>query len=154
MPSKPEVPSLPPEDLSGWREVWESDRPFPVTSARRFVGPLVVALKKRLRTLWRAPLGDLFERQRVFNVEVARQLQRLDALDEARRELHRDLIEVRADLLRDVQQHHRRLEHLEGFKGEGLEDLVRHVDALFSRLDQKIERLGRGGPSVGDPDRP
>jgi len=149
MPSEPEVPSTPPEDLSGWRKVWESDRAFPVTSARRLVGPLVVALKKRLRTLWRAPLGDLFERQRVFNVEVVRQLQRLDAIDEARRELHRDLLEVRADLLKDVKQHHKRLEHLEGFKGEGLADLVRHVDALFSRLDQKIERLGRSEPDEG-----
>lgn len=146
MPSDREAPPPPPEDLSGWREVWESDRPFPIVSGRRLLGPLIVRLKRWLRPLFRAPLGDLFERQRVFNSEL---IARLEALDQVRKELHRDLLEVRADLLRDVQQHHRRLEHLEGFKTEGLEDLVRHVDALFSRLDQKIERLGR----VADSDR-
>lgn len=148
MSSDREAPSPLPEDLSGWREVWEADRAFPITSGRRGVGPLVVALKKLLRPLWKAPLADLLERQRAFNVELIARLEelhgRLDAVDGARRELHRDLLEVRDDLLRDVQQHHRRLEHLEGFKTEGLADLMRHVDALFSRLDQKIERLGRG----------
>lgn len=138
-----------PEDLSGWREVWETDRPFPIISGRRFLGPLVVRIKRLLRPLWKAPLGDLLERQRAFNVELIARLEelhrRLDAVDTARGELHRDLLEVRDDLLRDVKQHHRRLEHLEGFKTEGLADLMRHVDALFSRLDQKIERLGRAG---------
>ncbi|MEZ5331465.1 MAG: hypothetical protein R2991_05315 [Thermoanaerobaculia bacterium] len=147
MSSDREAPTPLPEDLSGWREVWESDRPFPITSGRRVVGPLVVALKKLLRPLWRAPLGDLLERQRAYNVELIARIEelhrRLDAVDGARQELHRDLLEVRDDLLRDVKQHHRRLEHLEGFKTDGLADLMRHVDALFSRLDQKIERLGR-----------
>lgn len=150
MSSDREPPSPLPEDLSGWREVWENDRPFPIASGRRFAGPLIVGLKRLLRPLLRAPLGDLFERQRAFNAELIAQIEnRFGALDQARGELHRDLLEVRADLLKDIQEHHRRLEHLEGFKTAGLEDLVRHVDALFSRLDQKIERLGRVADSDG-----
>ncbi len=142
-PPAPEVP----QELDSWRDLWQHDRPIAVRSHRSVLGPLIVRFKKLLRPLWRVLLGDLFERQRAFNLALLDRLEdvRRDVagLDRARGELHRDLLEVRGDLLRDVQHHARRLDHLEGFDREVFGDLMVHTDALFARLDQKFDRYRR-----------
>lgn len=127
-----------------WRWLWEADLEFPLRSHRGGgLGRLVVAVKRWLRPLVRAPQADLWERQRVFNLVMVRALEHLAALQRQADEIYRDLQEVRADLLKDVQQHHRRLSHLEAFQREGLGDFTRHADGLFAHLDQKLDRYRR-----------
>jgi len=123
-----------------WRWLWEGDRQFPIRSHRGVWGGLIVRVKRWLRPLVKAPQADLWERQRLFNLVV------VEALENQRRrtdELHRDLLQVRNDLLKDVKQHARRLAHLEEFKRQGLDDITRHSDALFARVDQKFDSYRR-----------
>jgi hypothetical protein len=129
-----------PED---WRWLWEGDHAFPIQSHRGVLGGFIVRLKRWLRPLVKAPQADLWERQRRFNIVLVGALQQL--VDQERRtsDLHRDLQQVRNDLLKDVKQHARRLEHLEEFKRVGLDDVTRHSDALFARVDQKFDRYRR-----------
>jgi SAM-dependent methyltransferase len=91
-----------------------------VRSHRGVLGRLVVAFKKLLRPLVQVPQNDLWERQRVFNLILLEHLERL-------RELK----------LED------RLAYLEGFQAQGVQDLMAHNDALFARVDQKLDRHRR-----------
>lgn len=154
----------PTHDLSAWQDLWERDREFPIRSHRGWIGRLVVALKRLLRPLVKGPQADLWERQSAFNTVL---LAHLEALYTENRNLARDLEQVRSDLIRDLRQvrddldgdikvHHGRLVHLESFKRDGLQDVMRHSDALYSILDQKLDRyrqsLGRAraGDAVED----
>jgi len=119
-----------------WGWLWEGDHEFPIQSHRGVFGRLIVGLKRLIRPLVKAPQADLWERQRKFNVVVV-------GLEQQIRDLHRDLTQVRNDLHGDVKQHARRLDHLEEFKREGLDDITRHSDALFARVDQKFDRYRR-----------
>ena len=125
-----------PED---WRWLWAEDREFPIESHRGFLGRIIVQLKRWLRPFVVAPQADLWERQRRFNLVMVEILER----DSRVEDLHRDLNQVRKDLKGDVKQHARRLGHLEEFKREGLDDVTRHSDALFARVDQKFDRYRR-----------
>ena len=126
-----------------WRRLWEGDLEFPIRSESGLRGRVVVALKRLLRPFVRAPQADLWERQRVFNLVMVRSLERIVALQTQADEIHRDLTEVRADLLKDIKEHHRRLAHLEEFKRTGLGDFARHTDGLFAHVDQKLDRYRR-----------
>src|SRR5205807_6586608 len=70
----------------------------------------------------KVPQNDLWERQRIFNVVLLEHLR-----DE--RQLRR----------RDDQ----RIAYLEALNAEGIEELMRHNDALFARADQKLDRYRR-----------
>jgi len=144
--------------LSDWRWLWEGDREFPLRSHRGALGRLVVALKRLLRPVVKAPQSDLWDRQRVFNLALLSHLERLDAVAERLRghfeELGRELQQVQSEVLRDLRafqadyqrdagDHAERLEHLELFKKRGVDDIARHHDALFARLDQKLDRIRR-----------
>ena len=141
----------PTRSLPDWRWLWEGDRPFPIRSHRGWFGRIVVRLKRWLRPLVKAPLNDLWDRQRFFNLVLLAHLEELHAavgdlgkdLQRDRQELLHDLREVRDDLLRDVLNNHRRLTHVEAFKRQGFEDVMRHTDALYSLVDQKMERYRR-----------
>ena len=154
-PSEPSIESFlgeaPTQEVGDWRSLWEADRAFPVRSHRGPLGRLVVALKRLLRPLVKLPQNDLWERQRTFNLVLLNMLEaRRDRLDrhrdqlkdlhEARKELLHDLRQVRDDLLRDVKNHERRIIDLEGVRKEGMEQIMRHVDALFAVVDQKFDR--------------
>ena len=141
----------PTQELGAWRHLWEADLAFPLRSHRGFVGRLVVAFKRLLRPLVKLPQADLWERQRTFNLVLLNMLEaRRDRLDrhrdqlsdlhEARKELLHDLRQGRDDLLRDVRNHERRIIDLEGVRREGMEAIMRHVDALFAVVDQKFDR--------------
>ena len=54
-----------------------------------------------------------------------------------------DLRAVRDHHLEYLQSHNDRLDNLEGLENEGFDDLRRHLDALFGRLDQKIDDYRR-----------
>ncbi|MDX1503550.1 MAG: hypothetical protein R3325_14415 [Thermoanaerobaculia bacterium] len=151
------------EDLGQWRWLWRGDHPFPVRSHRGRWGRVVVAIKRLFRPLVRAPQADLWERQRIFNLvlishlqELARLRGRLDALgDDLQRvqgEILRDLRAIQADYIRGNEHAVERLENLEVLMGrmdklvrQGLLEVMGHHDALFSRLDQKLDRLRRSG---------
>lgn len=151
-------------ELSEWRWLWEGDREFPLRSHRGALGRLVVALKRLLRPLVKAPQSDLWDRQRVFNLALLSHLERLDAvaarlrehfeelgreLQQVQGEILRDLRAFQADYQRDVGDHAERLEHLELFKKRGVDDIARHHDALFARLDQKLDRIRRQLAELG-----
>jgi SAM-dependent methyltransferase len=110
----------PTRDLARWRWLWEGDRPFPIRSHRGLLGPLLVAAKKLLRPLVKVPQNDLWERQRVFNLLLLEWLGR-----------------------RDDDRLAERLGNLEGALPERLGDVLRHNDALFARLDQKVDLYRR-----------
>ncbi|MCZ6726254.1 MAG: class I SAM-dependent methyltransferase [Acidobacteria bacterium] len=126
-----------------WGWLWEGDHQFPIQSHRGLWGRLIVRLKIWLRPLVRAPQADLWERQRQFNLVLVGGLKHLLDLQQRTDDLHRDLTQVRDDLKKDVKQHARRLAHLEEFKRQGLDDVTRHSDALFARVDQKFDSYRR-----------
>lgn len=99
-----------------WRWLWEGDHLFPIESRRKgLLGRLIVFLKRLLRPLVKAPVGDLWDRQCRYNIV----------------------------LLDHLKEHRRRLAHLEAVKREGFDDVSRHTDALFALVDQKLDRYRR-----------
>lgn len=111
----------PTRELPDWHRLWSEDRPFPIRSHRGgFLGRFIVAAKRLFRPLVRTPQADLWDRQRVFNVVL------LEFLIE-----------------RVARDHEQRIGHLENFVARGLADLLRHNDALFARVDQKLDRYRR-----------
>lgn len=123
----PRTPSIedfldrPTRDLADWRWLWAEDRPFPIRSHRgRLTGRLLVGLKRLLRGFVKAPQADLWDRQRVFNLIL------LDHL-----------------LAQEARRHEERIGHLENFVPRALDDVLRHNDALFARVDQRVDRYRR-----------
>ena len=112
----------PTRKLSDWRWLWKGDVPFPIRSHRGFLGRLLVAWKRLVRPLVRVPQNDLWERQRIFNLILLEHLERQDA---------------------ERLRHHDRLAYLEELDAQGIRELMQHNDALFSRVDQKLDRVRR-----------
>ena len=123
----------PTRELGDWRWLWDGDRRFPIRSHRGVVGRLLVGCKRLLRPFVTVPQADLLERQRIFNLIVLEHLQRAD-------DVRRVVLET----------HDRRFEHLEAkwreleaVWREGLAEVVDQNDALFARVDQKLDRSRR-----------
>lgn len=113
----------PTRDLPSWQWLWAGDHQFPTRSHRGgFLGRLLVAWKKLLRPLVKVPQNELWDRQRTFNLILIEHL-------------------LRAEPVRE--EHHRRLTYLETFVIEGIREIQRHSDALYSRADQKMDRYRR-----------
>lgn len=110
----------PPRRLAPWRWLWEGDHRFPIRSHRGVLGRLIVAVKRLVRPLVKVPQNDLWERQRAFNLGLLGYLEELAAL-----------------------RHEDRIKDLETFLSEGLDEVMRHNDALFARVDQKLDRYRR-----------
>lgn len=125
----------PTRDLDAWRWLWDGDHPFPITTHRGPLGRLVVAFKRLLRPLVKVPQNDLWERQRVFNLIVLEQLERSREVEEALAEI--DRLRWNAQEFKDLSV------FLTRFVRSGVEDIVGHNDALFSRVDQKLDRYRR-----------
>ena len=114
----------PTRDLAAWFELWTRDLRFPLRSRRPGVfGALALVARRALRPLVRFGGGDLWDRQRVFNLILLERVQ----------ELQRTGADLEA-----------RVARLETFSREGVEQVLRHNDALFSRLDQKVDLYRRG----------
>ncbi len=113
----------PTRDLSRWRWLWTRDETFPVRSHRGLLGALLVLGKRLLRPFVRIPQNDLWERQRIFNLILLEHVQELQG---------------RTD--HEVRQ---RLGDLEGTLPERITAVMRHNDALFARLDQKVDLYRR-----------
>lgn len=122
----------PPRDPAAWRWLWEGDHPFPIRSHRGgLLGRLLVAFKRLFRPIVRTPLADLHDRQRTYNLILVEALEALEGL----RRLER--------LEGEVGQQAKRIGHLENFLPKALDDVLAHNDALFSRVDQKLDRSRR-----------
>ena len=121
-PSIDDFLDQPTRDLSDWEWLWKGDVPFPIRSHRGPLGRFLVAVKRLFRPLVKVPSNDLWERQRVFNLILLEQLHR-------------------AEEVRD--EYRRRLEYLEALDAEGIQEIMRHNDALFARADQKLDRYRR-----------
>lgn len=110
----------PTRDPARWYRLWQRDLTFPVRSHRGALGRLLVAAKRLFRPLVTVPQNDLWERQRIFNLIL---LEWLQGLEDRRLEP--------------------RLAHVESWIPDRLEELLRHNDALFARLDQKLDLYRR-----------
>ena len=134
----------PTRDLSAWRWLWEGNHAFPVVSRRQGLAGRAERLLKRFARLFRPavslPQHDLWVRQQTFNLIV---LENLEFLRRAPSDFIRDLRQVRDDLVRDVQNNHRRITYLEAFPREVLTDFNQHTDALYALMDQRLDRYRR-----------
>jgi O-antigen chain-terminating methyltransferase len=131
-PRSPDIDDFlgePTRELEDWRWLWSADRPFPIRSHRGLLGRLIVAGKRLLRPLVRGATADLWDRQRAWNLVL------LEHVSEMRPRISG--LEARATPL----EH--KTAHLEAFLEEGLQELMRYDDALYSRVDQKLDRYRR-----------
>ena len=122
--------------LEDWRQLWERDLPFPIRSHRGLAGRVLVAFKRLLRPLVHLPQKDLWERQRIFNLILLGHVQAL-----GRRLEHQERVD--RDLERRIEELDGRTRHLENFLRQGLDEVMRHDDALFGRVDRKLDRYRR-----------
>jgi SAM-dependent methyltransferase len=132
-PSLDDFLGEPTRDLADWTWLWRGDREFPIRSHRGFLGRLFISWKRLFRPFVKVPQNDLWERQRVFNLILLEYLQKQVEKDFDREE-RRD-----AQLARMND----RLLYLEGLAFEGITDLMHHNDAVFARVDQKLDRYRR-----------
>jgi O-antigen chain-terminating methyltransferase len=116
-------------DLEAWRWLWSGDRTFPIRSHRGLLGRLLVAGKRLLRPLVRGATADLWDRQRSWNLIVVEHLAEMRRIEE--------------DLVARTGPLEHKAAHLEAFLQEGLRELMRYDDALYSRVDQKLGRYRR-----------
>jgi SAM-dependent methyltransferase len=121
----------PTRDLAEWRWLWDGNRRFPISSHRGLLGRLVVLAKRLLRPFVTAPQNDLWERQRVFNLILLEYLQRGE-------DLRHSVLSV----------HEPRLDRLEAVWRDGLAEVMGHNDALFARVDQKLDVVRRESRAV------
>jgi O-antigen chain-terminating methyltransferase len=121
-PSLEDFLGEPTRELADWQWLWSGDREFPIRSHRPFWGGLLVAWKRLLRPFVKPPQNDLWERQRIFNLI---------------------LIEHLRELRRSETAHEGRINHLEALGSQGVHDIMLHTDALFARVDQKLDRQRR-----------
>ncbi len=117
----------PTRDLSHWAWLWTADREFPLASHRRgALGRLVTLVKRFLRPIVKFPLNDLWDRQRTYNLILLETVNR-----------------QAAEFQSAIEAHARLLEKLDARTAIGLKDVMRHNDALFARVDQKLDRYRR-----------
>ena len=117
----------PTRDLAHWAWLWTADREFPLGSHRRgLLGGLVTLLKRFLRPIVKFPLNDLWDRQRTYNLILLETVTR-----------------QAAEFQSAIEAHARLLEKLDARTAIGLNDVMRHNDALFARVDQKLDRYRR-----------
>ncbi len=137
--SGPELP----RDFPSWWELWEQNRTLPIRGKPAWLRPIAAGLTRLLRPLARRVLRE----QRAFNLFLIEAIERVRSdvagLDRARAELHDDLLQVRGDLLGDVQALGLVLDHLVLFNRDAFDDVMHHTDALFARVDQKFDRYRR-----------
>lgn len=134
----------PTRDLAAWAWLWEGDHTFPVASHRGLAGRLFVFLKRLFRPLVKAPVNDLWDRQRTFNLILLETLQKELARHQAQHdELHRHVQHIHQDFQAAIEAHAGRLETLDARTTMGLNEVMRHNDALFARVDQKLDRYRR-----------
>lgn len=72
-------------------QLWETDIKIgQITSHRKFVGPVIVAVKRALMPVLKALMGETLKRQREFNAEVIHLLAQLSSSSSGRELAKRD----------------------------------------------------------------
>ncbi len=127
----------PGRDLDAWKELWAEDRPFPIQSRPGPLGALIGGVKRLLRPFFKAPVADLWDRQRIFNQIL------LDHLAERDRQIDGLLEHFNSEADWRVQEMRDQVVLVSRLLREGLQDVMRHNDALFARVDQKLDRYQR-----------
>ncbi len=143
--------------LEEWIWLWEGDRRLPPRAETGWLAPV----KRRLKRLVARWVGgaqlELWERQRLFNLALLRRaaavektLERLDRLESALDALGRDLQSVQREIVAEVRGDRargdalaERVRRVEELEGTGFRDVMRHTDALFSRVEQQLDRYRR-----------
>lgn len=123
----------PTRDLGAWSWLWENDRTFPIESHRGVLGRVLVSIRRLLRPVVRAALADLFDRQRAFNLVL------LENVGDSRRHVE----DIRVSHQNAIEAHARRMEEFDVRLAGGMTDVMRHNDALFALVDQKLDRARR-----------
>jgi len=160
-------PSL--EDFAGevthepadWRWLWQRELEGSFEDELGFAAKIAAWGGKLFRKLTGGRSEERRGRQNRFNLVLLSHLENLDK--GLRQDLHRvqqeivvDLQSVRTDLIADLQQLNSDLEEIDrafaAFKKDGLGDLSRQTEALFSVLDQKLDRVRRQVKDLAPPD--
>lgn len=102
----------------------------------RLEGPAYRELAEELARV----AGDLRQVQRELSSDF-KQLEKVQ--EDGFSAVESDLAQLRDKHLEYLQSQADRLVVLEGFKNDGLDDITRHADALFARIDQKLTRYRR-----------
>ena len=122
--------------LEDWAWLWTGDHPFPIHGRPGLVGRVVRRVKRLLRPIFKSVLGDVWDRQRVFNLIL------LETLVNERGE-RRHLGARAEDFQTAIEAHAGLLEQLDRRSAEAMTEVLRHNDALFARVDQKLDRYRR-----------
>lgn len=141
MSDEPRIEELflgePTRDLDDWAWLWTGDRAFPVRSHRGgWLGRGIVFAKRLFRPLLKALLADHWDRQRVFNLILLETLAK-------ERDRDRHFERVAEAHQGAIEDHARLLEGLDRRMAQSMTDVMRHNDALFARVDQKLDRYRR-----------
>lgn len=128
----------PTRDLDAWAWLWTGDHSFPTGqfptgNPPGFFGRLKLLCKRLLRPVLKFALADLWDRQRVFNLILLENFARERAYLHQSVESHQRAIEAHAALL----------EGLDRRVAQSMTDVMGHNDALFARVDQKLDRYRR-----------
>lgn len=134
--SPDELPSLdaflrehPTRRLLDWAWLWTSDTTFPILRGSGLRATLVALAKKLLRPFVRMPVADLWDRQRMFNLILIETLEKYRQAHAAIEATHQHYLD--------------RLDAIDARTTQGLQDVMLHNDALFARVDQKLDRYRR-----------
>lgn len=98
---------------------------------------MLVAFKRLLRPFVSLPQNDLWERQRVFNLIL------LDVFEQHLQQWRDHQERVERLFEQRIGDLDHRTRHLENFLRQGLDEVMRHDDALFGRVDRKLDRYRR-----------
>ncbi|MEM6455625.1 MAG: class I SAM-dependent methyltransferase [Acidobacteriota bacterium] len=142
------VGAHPTRDLEAWAWLWHGDRPFPVRSERRgLIGRAVRAFKRLARPLLRLAAAELWDRQRVFNLIL---LEHIANAQHARGELDAFVRQVHRSHQDAIEAHAAILERLDRRTSDALTDIMRHNEALYAVVDQKLDRHRRETQTLAD----
>jgi len=71
--------SDPDTEMDPWAEIWSKNKEPQISSHRPLIGPLVVLLKKLIRSLIKPAVADLFDLQRAFNTILIHNIRRVES---------------------------------------------------------------------------
>ena len=125
-------------ELSDWRQLWKADREFPIVSHRGWLGKLMVAGKRLMRGVVKAPQADLWERQRAYNLVVQDRIEAAEELGRRLGEVERELAGSISRVSRVGEGVNRLGRDLQQVQGE----LVADIDELSSDVTREVSALG------------
>ncbi len=125
-------------ELADWRQLWKADREFPIVSHRGWLGKLMVAGKRLMRGVVKAPQADLWERQRAYNLVVQDRIEAAEELGRRLGEVERELAGSISRVSRVGEGVNRLGRDLQQVQGE----LVADIDELSSDVTREVSALG------------